>query len=219
MAETAINTYKTKTELVYDYLRTNILQKHFKPGDKIIIREISKMLNLSDIPVREAIKKLETQGLLHVVPHTGARVAEIDRKEMEEIYIIRSTLEALATQLACPYIKSEDFQRLEKILGKYEDTFRAGKYEALSELNKEFHLEIYRCSPYKSLFKMIVEIWERSKMIRHAFSLPSSLREQSMKEHRLILQLLRKGNGEEAAELVRKQKIASWKVISTLMEE
>ncbi len=213
------NSYKTKNELVYDYLRMNILKKHFKPGDKLTIREISRSLNVSDIPVREAIKKLETQGLLHVIPHVGAHVASIDRREMEEIYIIRSTLEALATQLACPYLKKDDFQRLEKILEKYEEAVARGRHEPLGGLNKQFHLEIYKCSPYTSLYKMISDIWERSLMIRHAYLLPPSLREQSMKEHRLILEDLKKGNGNRAAEIVRKQKIASWNAISKFMEE
>ncbi len=213
------NSYKTKNELVYDYLRMNILKKHFKPGDKITIREISKNLNVSDIPVREAIKKLESEGLLHVIPHVGAHVATMNRRELEEIYIIRSTLEALATQLACPYLKPEDFERLEKILEKYEEAFAKGRQEPLGELNKQFHLEIYKCSPYTSLYKMITDIWQRSLMIRHAYLLPPSLREQSMKEHRLILQALKEGNGKKAGEIVRKQKIASWSAISKFMEE
>lgn len=59
-----LDLFKTKNELVYDYLRMNILEKRFKPGDKIIIWEISKSLNVSDIPIREAIQKFENQGLL-----------------------------------------------------------------------------------------------------------------------------------------------------------
>ncbi len=214
-----LKSFKMKNEVVYDYLKANILGRHFKPGDKIIISEISKRLNFSDIPVREAIKKLETQGLVNVVPHVGARVAQINRSEMEEIYIMRGTLEELATQLACKYIKKEDFRKLEKIVERYEEAARTEKHELLRDLNRQFHLGIYRHSPYKGLVKMIVELWEKSQMIRNAFSLPSSLRQQSMKEHRLILEALKKGKCKQAGIIMKRQRISHWKAISRYIEE
>lgn len=214
-----LKSFKMKNEVVYDYLKANILGKHFKPGDKIIIREISKRLNFSDIPVREAIKKLESQGLINVVPHVGARVAQINRGEMKEIYIMRGTLEELATQLASKYMKEEDFRKLGKILDRYEEAARTGKHELLSDFNRKFHLGIYSHSPYKGLLKMIVELWEKSQMIRNAFSFPSSLRQESIKEHRLILEALKKGNGKEAGIIIRRQKINHWKAISEYIEE
>jgi DNA-binding GntR family transcriptional regulator len=211
--------FKTKNEMVYDYLKLNIVNKNIKPGEKIIIRDISRHLHISDIPVREAIKKLETQGLVDVIPHVGARVARINREEMEEIYIIRSELEALATRLAVKYLKEADFTRLERNLEKYEEALRAGKSAVFSNLNKEFHLEIYKSSPYKGLFKMISEAWEKSQMIRGTFRLPDSLREKSLKEHRLILNALKRGNGKTAGEITRRQKINSYKAFSRFIEE
>ena len=211
--------FKTKNEMVYDYLKWNIVNKNIKPGEKIIISDISRKLNISDIPVREAIKKLETQGLVDVIPHVGARVTKINREEMEEIYIIRSELEALATRLAAKYLKDADFARLERNLEKYEEALRAGKHALLPALNKEFHLEIYRCSPNKALFKMIAEAWEKSQMIRGTFRLPDSSRKKSLKEHWLILNALKRGNGKTAGEITRRQKINSYKAFSEFIEE
>ena len=211
--------FKTKNEIVYDYLKLNIVNRNLKPGDKVVISEVSRQLNISDIPVREAIKKLETQGLVDVIPHVGARVVKINREEMEEIYIIRSELEALATRLAAKYLKDADFARLERNLEKYEEALRAGKNALLAALNKEFHMEIYRCSPNKALFKMITEAWEKSQMIRGTFRLSDSLRKKSLKEHEAILDALKKGNGKAAGEITRRQKINSYKAFSKFVEE
>lgn len=214
-----VGQFKTKNEMVYDFLKLNIANKRFAPGDKIVIRNISRKLNVSDIPVREAIKKLEIQGLISVIPHVGARVTKINREEMEENYIVRSELEGLATRLAVKYLKDADFAKLERNLEKYKEALRAGKNELLSALNKQFHLEIYKCSPYKSLFKMIVDIWEKSQMIRSTFRLPSSLHEKSLREHRAILKALRMGDGETAGEITRRQKIAALAAILKIIEE
>lgn len=211
--------FKTKTEAVYDYLRTSILEKEFKTGEKIVIRKIAQKLNVSDIPVREAIKKLESEGLLTIIPHVGPRVVKISLSEMEELYVLRSDLEALATRLACKYLHQKDFDKLDKILDRYDEAIKEGKAEVMAILNKQFHMQIYKRSPYHGLYKMIADIWDKSSLIRHAYLLPSPLQKKSLKEHRKILEYLKKGNGRAAAKIVERQKIASWRNIAGCIEE
>jgi DNA-binding GntR family transcriptional regulator len=215
-----MGSFKTKNEVVYDYLRTNILEKKFRTGEKIVIRQIAQKLNVSDIPVREAITKLASEGFLTALPHVGARVIKITPSEMEEFYILRSDLEALATRLAAKYMQQEDFEKLDKILDRwYSEAIREGKREVMVKLNRQFHMEIYKCSPYHGLCKMIADIWDKCLLIRHAYRLPSALHEESIKEHRQILEHLKKGNGKAAARIVERQKIASWNSIARYIEE
>lgn len=214
-----IKSFKMKNEMVYDYLKKCILSGALKPAEKIVIREISKKLNVSDIPVREAIRKLESQGFVGIIPHVGARVIEIKRDEIEEIYVIRSELESLATRLASKYINDREFYKLEKMLDECEKSIQSGSYERIGELNKHFHLEIYSCSPYKRLFNMISDLWASSSMMRSVFVLSPVRARQSLKEHRQILEALKNGNGKLAGKLVRRQKIAAWDAVSKFIKE
>ena len=91
--------FKTKTEVVYDFLKKNILNGRYRPGEKIVISVIARRLDVSDIPIREAIKRLQTEGLLDITPHVGAKVVEIDQNEFEQITMIRAQLEVLLREV------------------------------------------------------------------------------------------------------------------------
>jgi len=119
---------------------------------------VAKILGISGIPIREALTKLEAEGLVAITPHIGASVISIDKTKFEEIHVIRTELEGLATQLACQCLKEEDFERLEQILKESEAAFAAADYNELTELNERFHFTIYRSCPNQSLNKMIVEL-------------------------------------------------------------
>ena len=136
------NPYKMKTEVVYDYLKRGIISGKFMAGEKLIVKDISRELNVSFTPVREAINRLEAQGLISITPHVGANVEKIDGNKIEEIYIIRSELESLATRLASKHIKKYDFNKLEKILKEQERSIQSKNYERIGEINKQFHLAI-----------------------------------------------------------------------------
>src|SRR3989339_1007512 len=94
--------FKTKTEIVHAKLHQDIVAGKLRPGQRIIISELAKEFGFSEIPIREAIRSLETAGLIHFTPHVGAMVNTIDANEFLEIYLIRIELEALATRLAVP---------------------------------------------------------------------------------------------------------------------
>ena len=133
--------------------------------------------------------------------------------------MIRCELECLATRLAALNMTEDDFKRLDKIMDEFEIALRSGKYEKIiSELNKEFHLAIYKKSNNAQLFKMIVDLWARSQLIPSAFSQSGDHRKESHKEHKLILKALRAGKGEMAGEITRKQKVRAWEAISKFIE-
>ena len=103
MEETYYNllpNYQTKNIIVFNILKEKILSGELKPGEKLIIRELSSSLAVSETPIREALKTLEAEGLLSLTPHVGFIVTKLKLKELEDILIIRYNLEFLATEIA-----------------------------------------------------------------------------------------------------------------------
>ena len=149
----------TKNVAVYEALRKDIIEGRMKPGQKIIMSEVAKNLGLSDIPVREAIRRLESEGYVHFTPHIGAIVSELDANKIIELYLIRIELESLATRLAVDHITSGDIDFLIKKNQDMERAVKAEKYEKLGALNKEFHLRIYQAAPYPTLTQLIEDLW------------------------------------------------------------
>ena len=90
---------KTKNVAVYDKLRQGIIKGKLKPGQKVVMGELAKAFGMSETPVREAIRRLESEGYIDFTPHMGAIVTKIDERELVEIYLIRIALEELATKL------------------------------------------------------------------------------------------------------------------------
>jgi DNA-binding GntR family transcriptional regulator len=103
---------QTREDFVIDELREAIVRGHFKPGEKLDQEEIAELLNVSRIPVRQALRTLTAEGLVKMYPHRGAVVAELSREELEEIYFLRGVLEGVARAMieslrntSAPYIR------------------------------------------------------------------------------------------------------------------
>src|SRR5215813_12643941 len=96
--------YRTKADMVYDYVREQILSGELQPGDPVPISHVARELGVSDIPAREGVKRLENAGLLTFETHKGAVVARMGRAEVEEMFAIRTELEALALRQAAAKI-------------------------------------------------------------------------------------------------------------------
>ena len=124
-----VETFRTKNEIVYNFLKANIFKGKLKPGERLNVRKISRLLNVSEIPTREALKSLKSEGLVEYTPHLGARVIRINKKELQELHTIRCELECLGTRLAALNMTEDDFKRLDKIMDEFEIVLRSGKYE------------------------------------------------------------------------------------------
>lgn len=198
--------FKTKTEAVFQKIRQNIIDKELKPGERVVISEIAKEFGISEIPVREAIRKLESEGLVKFTPHVGAVVSLIEGNEFLEIYLMRIELEALATRLSTPHMKESDIRVLKNCLVREEKAIKAEEYEKLRELNKDFHLRIYTTGPYPYLCGTIVDLWERFDLMQSVFVYVPKSVVLSWEEHKQIVEALAEKNARLAVKLVRQQK-------------
>lgn len=209
--------FKSKRDIVYDFIKLEILKGRLKPGERIAVAEISKIMGVSGIPIREALTKLDAEGLVAMTPHVGAHVVNIDKKKFEEIHTIRTELEGLATRLACAHLKKSDFQDLERILQETENAICSSNYKELRSLNEEFHFTIYRCCQNHSLIHMINELLNKSRFAASSLIISEDRARSSLEEHRMIIRALRMNNDELASGITKQQKKQSWDIISKII--
>ena len=209
----------TKNVAVYEALRKDIIEGQLKPGQKIIMSEVAKEFGLSDIPVREAIRRLESEGYVHFTPHVGAIVSELDGDKIIELYLIRTELESLATRLAVAHVTTRDIDFLIKKNHEMELAIQAEKLEKLGALNKDFHLRIYRAAPYPILTQLIEDLWEKMERTQCVFSFVPERAVSSVKEHKKIIEALKAKDTNLAEKLVKNQKSFTMTALQRFIKE
>ena len=109
-----MNEYLPLRDVVFNTLRQAILRGELKPGERLMEIQLANKLGVSRTPIREAIRKLELEGLVLMIPRKGAEVAEITEKNMRDVLEVRKALEELAVQLACEKITAEEIEEMKK---------------------------------------------------------------------------------------------------------
>ncbi len=208
---------KTKNLVVYEKLRQGIIKGTLKPGQKLVMASLAKSLGFSETPVREAIRRLESDGYVTFTPHAGAVVTRIDDRELSEVYLIRISLEALATRLAVPCISQNDIAWLKKKNEEMKGAVRKNRYESLARLNKEFHLRIYRAAPYPRLYKMISDLWDAFERWPSIFSYVPERAATAIAEHEEIIEALSTVDVDRADNLMKEQKKNTMNALQSYM--
>jgi len=144
--------------MVVEQLREAIALGELAPGERLNEGAVAKRLGVSATPVREAFRDLEQAGLVEVVPHRGARVRSLTRRDMSEIYSLRATLEQLAIRLAHPNLEEADFSRLEDLIHEMEDKARQDDPAGVVQLDVAFHRHIVERADHQLLLKTWEEI-------------------------------------------------------------
>ena len=204
--------YRTKADLVYEQLREEILSGAVRPGQRVSISRVARDLGVSDIPAREGVKRLEADGLVSFTTHKGAVVTRMGRHEVEELFAIRTELEALALSRAAERIDATELARLRKILDAMGAAERGGDVAAYGRLNREFHMLAYAAQPYAKLRSMIESLWDSTDWCRRIFSTEAESMRASLAEHEAIYEALARADGDAAAAALRsqKQRAAAW---------
>ena len=210
---------KTKNVAVYNKLRQGIIKGKLKPGQKVVMADLAKAFGLSETPVREAIRRLESEGYVDFTPHTGAIVTKIDEGELVEIYLIRIALEELATRLASPHITEKDIDFLNKKNREMEIAIQQNRYEILAGINKLFHLRIYKAAPFPRLYKMICDLWDTFERWPSVFSYVPERAAASVEEHKKIIQALQTRDTDQADQLIKEQKERTLKALQKYMAQ
>jgi DNA-binding GntR family transcriptional regulator len=210
---------RTKNLVVYEKLRQAILSGALPPGQKLVMASLAKEYGYSETPIREAIRRLESDGYVIFTPHSGAIVTKLNDHELSEIYLIRISLEALATRLAVPYISPSDLNWLKKKNHEMKMAVKKGRYDDLAWLNKSFHLRIYKAAPFPLLYKMIADLWDAFERWPSIFSYVPERAETAIREHDHIIEALETGDVDQADNLMKEQKKNTLKALQNYMVE
>ncbi|PLT35180.1 GntR family transcriptional regulator [Bacillus sp. V5-8f] len=184
--------YKTKKELIYQQLREEILSGQYDFREKLVISRLAKRFECSEIPVREAMNLLESDGLIEIKPHVGAMVSTLSAKDIQEIFELRVELEGLATRFAVDQLTEDHLDDLRRILNESIKAYKEKNHVHFAELNFEFHMKIYAVCDNKLLIKMIKDLWSHTKRYPSIFRENDTHIQQSIKEHEEILAALEK---------------------------
>jgi len=185
-------------------LREAILGGYFEPGEKLDQDLIAEELGVSRTPVREALKKLESEGFIKVRPHYGAFIVEVSRQDISDVYEIRGLLEPEITRRVTPVIPESVFDELERSLTETQAQFEAGDITKNFESDVFFHETISGFVENKLLKEVLDGLTNRISMVRRFVQLqPGPHFLEFLREHRAILQAMRQRDPEKAAERMR----------------
>ncbi len=190
---------------VYAHIRDGIIDGTYGPGTRLGEVEIADLTEASRTPVREALRQLEMEGLVEVLPHRGARVCAWTAEDLEEIYDLRMTLEAMVAERAASRIAGKDIDRLEELSGLMEDAASGPRpqLDLVAQLNDEFHAIVRAAAASSRLTTMLGAVIQLPLVLRtfHRYS-PADL-ERSGAHHRDLIAALRAGDAVWADSVMR----------------
>jgi len=208
-----------KSRAIYVALRERILCNDIAPGTRLVMRDVANHYEASDIPVREALRMLERDGLVETAPYRGARVTTLTAKEVEETYFIRSHLESIATGLAAERITDAELATLDGLMVLLREAVEAQDGPRFSDLNREFHETIVNACGNRMLCELTMDIWQRHSGFQRVFRMVPERLARSQAEHEGIMAALHARNATRAATLALWHKLSVGETVSTLVEK
>lgn len=180
---------KPRGELIADAIRSSILRGHFRPGDKLDQQEIADELAVSKIPVREALRTLDAEGLITMRPNKGAVVTELTMEELSELFFIRILLEGAAAERAANSLDKKRIAKMESII---DEAVTTDELNQLLRLNNDFHMTLYRAAPQPVMNDLIQRL--RNKVApynRIYMDLAAGSKAAAWDDHRRIFEACR----------------------------
>ena len=194
---------------VFHTIRENILSGKYKSNEELKEKTIGEELGVSRTPVREALRQLEVEGLVSIIPNKGAYVVGISQKDMRDIYEIRGRLEGLCAKWAATNITKEQLDELEEIVFLADFHAKKGNAEQLVELDNKFHETLYAASNSKELKHVLSDFHHYLQRVRKITLTDDARAKESNKEHMMIVEALKEHNAELA------ERLASEHIFST----
>lgn len=199
---------------VFTKLREDILAGRYQENEELKENTIGQELGVSRTPVREALRQLELEGLITMVPNKGAYVTGITSKDIHDIYVIRSYLEGLCARWACENITEAQIEALDEVLYLSDFHARRSHYDQLVELDNKFHDLIYKASGSKILNHVLSDFHHYVERVRKITLAAPARASKSSQEHAAILDAIRKRDGKLAEALAHEHIINTIKNIS-----
>ena len=199
-----MNEYLPLRDVVFNTLRQAILRGELKPGERLMEIQLANKLGVSRTPIREAIRKLELEGLVLMIPRRGAEVAEITEKSLRDVLEVRRALEELSVKLACARITEEQIEELKEAAKEFETHLKGGDITSYAEADVKFHDIIYHATDNQRLIALLYNLREQMYRYRVEYLKREEVHEKLLAEHQYIIEMLEQRNQEKAIEAVCK---------------
>lgn len=204
---------------VYRYLRQALMRGRFQPGEKIKLKEISDELGISPTPVREALARLVSSGVLSQVDRRSVRVPILHPERYKEIRDLRVMLEGEAAMRAARLATAEDIDSLERIHSRLCDARDAKEYLTMLTENANFHQSLCDLADMPLLSRMVRNLWLQCGPTVNAFAFQPPMHPHTDHPHLTVLKALREGDGELARSSIQEDILASSNLILPYLEE
>lgn len=191
--------YQPLRDMVFDVLMNAIMQGQLSPGERLLEVQLADEMGVSRTPVREAIRRLELEGFVVMVPRKGAYVAGLSVDDVESVYEIRTALETLAVRLAAQRMEADDYRQLDELALKMQATWQERNVDQWVELDAHFHELLYKFSRNERLVQMMSNIMEQLSRYRIISLANVEVRQNSLSEHQELIEALRRRDSEMAA--------------------
>jgi len=212
--------HRTKEEYVYETLRKAIMRCELKPGEKLVMDNLSEALGVSPIPIRGALQRLQAEGLAEIVPHTGAIVSEISLESITEIFALLEALENVAFEAVAATANQADIAELEGLIEQMEAAVAANDPYTWYDLNDQFHLTIARLTGMKLLHRFTSRALDSRNRLRYFLfgSFVGPRMAQAHAEHKQMITLLKQKDSETLRTLVGQHNRAARDAYLVLIE-
>ena len=198
-----MNEYLPLRDVVFNTLRQAILKGELEPGERLMEIQLAERLGVSRTPIREAIRKLELEGLVLMVPRKGAEVASISEKSLREVLEVRRSLEELAIELACQKITQEQIQELEAAEAVFAEAVQKGDPMTIAESDESYHVVIYQSTGNGRLVQILNNLREQMYRYRLEYIKDADKRQILVVEHEHIIRAVKSHNIAEAKRAMR----------------
>ena len=196
-----MNEYLPLRDVVFNTLRRAILRGELKPGERLMEIQLANKLGVSRTPIREAIRKLELEGLVLMIPRKGAEVAEITEKNLRDVLEVRCALEELAVQLACERIDKRGIKELHTAADRFRDVLGSDDITQIAQADEAFHDVIFTATDNERLIQLLNNLREQMYRYRIEYLKKKECYPQLLGEHEAIISAIERHDKEKATRI------------------
>lgn len=202
-----------------EVLRTEILRGHIPDGEALRQDALARQLGVSRIPIREALRQLEAEGLVTFTPHRGAVVSRLSLEEIDEVFALRADTETGLLKRAIPHLTAEHFSRLDEILIRYERALERGEVAVWGELNWQFHSTLYAPAERPITLGLMQRLHDHADRYVRVQLAVTHWQSRAIQEHRAIASAARRKDTRRACALLRQHILSAGQSLVNFLRE
>ena len=214
-----MDAYLPLRDVVFNTLREAILKGELKPGERLMELQLAAKLGVSRTPIREAIRMLEQEGLAVTIPRKGAEVAKMTEKDMEDVLLIRCSLEDLAVRLSCDKISAAELQELRIAMEDFEKKTKSDNVVEIAKADVTFHDILYKAADNPKLLLLLNNLREQMYRYRVEYLKDKNIYGRLIEEHRQMYDAIMSKDKERVADYVEKHLHNQAEAVKKLIRE